>query len=59
MQKVEYIQEYPFVRQKVVEEGSMINTLVGKYSVSCSSFLFISGYFGIVQNMLYNLTFRL
>jgi hypothetical protein len=25
MQKVEYIQEYPFVRQKVVEEGSMIN----------------------------------
>jgi hypothetical protein len=53
MQKVEYIQEYHFVRQKVVEEGSMINTLVGKYSVSCSSFLFISGYFGIVQNMLY------
>lgn len=25
MQKVEYIQDYPFVRQQVVEEGSMIN----------------------------------
>lgn len=25
MQRVEYIQDYPFVRQQVVEEGSMIN----------------------------------
>jgi hypothetical protein len=28
MQKVEYIQDYPFVRQQVVEEGSMINMSV-------------------------------
>jgi predicted S18 family serine protease len=28
MQKVEYIQDYPFVRQQVVEEGSMLNISV-------------------------------
>ena len=28
MQRVEYIQDYPFVRQQVVEEGSMINISV-------------------------------
>jgi len=28
MQKVEYIQDYPFVRQQIVEEGSMINISV-------------------------------
>lgn len=28
MQKVEYIKDYPFVRQQVVEEGSMINISV-------------------------------
>jgi predicted S18 family serine protease len=28
MQKVQYIQDYPFVRQQIVEEGSMINISV-------------------------------